>query len=84
MNKEVYIVYILTSQKVPSKHYVGFTKDLRKRPEAHNAKKSKFSKKYAPWELENWTTFVNESKAGRFERYLKSGSGFAFLKKHLI
>jgi predicted GIY-YIG superfamily endonuclease len=63
---------------------VGFTKDLQKRLATHNAGRSKFSQKYAPWKLENWTTFTNASKARRYERYLKSGSGYAFFKKYLI
>ena len=78
------IVYILRCQKIPAKHYVGFTKDLMKRLEAHNALKSSFSKKYSPWEVETYITFKNEVKARVFEKYLKHGSGHAFLKKNLI
>ena len=78
------MVYVLTSQINLSKHYVGFTKDLEKRLAAHNAKKSEFSRKYSPWTLENWTTFTDERKARQYERYLKSGSGHAFFRKHLI
>jgi len=78
----MYIVYILKSTPCPSKTYVGFTKDLDKRLTAHNAKRSLFSRRYAPWDVECFIAFRDEEKARRFERYLKEGSGYAFLKKH--
>ncbi len=80
----MFYVYILKSLKDTNKSYVGFTKDLKRRLEAHNAQKSLFSRKYAPWELESCIEFKSEEKARKFERYLKSGSGHAFFKKHLV
>ncbi len=80
----MFIVYVIRSIPCPGKHYVGFTTDLEKRLKAHNAKASMFSKRYAPWELECFIQFREESQAGAFERYLKKGSGHAFLKKHLV
>jgi predicted GIY-YIG superfamily endonuclease len=80
----MFIVYILKSQKDVLKNYVGFTKDLDKRLMAHNAGRSLFSKRYAPWNIECFITFKNEDRARAFERYLKKGSGHAFLKKHFI
>ncbi|MBP9854849.1 MAG: GIY-YIG nuclease family protein [Candidatus Omnitrophica bacterium] len=80
----MFIVYILQSNLYPSKHYVGFTKNLDQRLSAHNAKKSTFSRKYAPWHVKCYLVFNNEYKAREFERYLKKGSGHAFLKKHFI
>ena len=80
----MFYVYIIKSLKNPNKSYIGFTKDLKKRLESHNAQKSLFSRKYAPWELESCIEFKSEEKARSFERYLKSGSGHAFFRKHLI
>ncbi len=80
----MFIVYILKSQKYHLKNYVGFTKDLNQRLAAHNSGQSVFSRKYAPWEVASFITFKEEKKARDFERYLKKGSGHAFLKKHLI
>ena len=80
----MFIVYILKSLNTPAKHYVGFTTDLPKRLETHNAGKSLFSRRYAPWEIECFITFKNEKKAREFERYFKKGSGYAFFRKHLI
>ncbi|MFH1507169.1 MAG: GIY-YIG nuclease family protein [Candidatus Omnitrophota bacterium] len=78
------IVYILISKKYPDRIYIGLTEDVSRRIDEHNADKSSYSRKYGPWELITYTTFNDKKKAIKFEKYLKSGSGFAFLKKHLI
>ncbi len=80
----MYTVYVIRSLKNLGKHYVGFTVNLEKRLNAHNAKKSLFSKKYAPWDIVSFVCFKEANKARKFERYLKKGSGHAFLRKHLI
>jgi hypothetical protein len=36
-----------------------------------------------PWELDVLIQFSDERRAMAFERYLKSGSGVAFAKRHL-
>jgi predicted GIY-YIG superfamily endonuclease len=78
------IVYILKSDRDPRKTYVGITRDLENRLKEHNDGKSGYSKRYAPWHIETYITFVNDSLAESFEKYLKVGSGQAFLTKHLI
>ena len=78
------IVYILKSDKDPAKYYIGLTKDLEKRIAEHNTEKSGYSKRYAPWHVETHITFSSSRLAERFEKYLKAGSGHAFLTKHLI
>ena len=80
----IFIIYIIQSILHPDKIYIGFTKDLSKRLQAHNAMKSLFSKRYAPWELVCHINLKDEKKAKEFEKYLKRGSEFAFLKKHLL
>jgi putative endonuclease len=80
----MYFVYMLVSINCPEKIYIGFTTDIETRLEAHNHKKSDYSKKFAPWKMRAYTAFDSESKAREFESYLKSGSGFAFLKKRLL
>jgi putative endonuclease len=37
----------------------------------------------APWRLVTYVAFSDEQKAESFERYLKSGSGHAFVRKRL-
>ena len=59
-----------------------FTEDVLKRLEAHNHGQSSHTSKYKPWKLFNYFAFESEVKAKAFEKYLKSGSGRAFAKKH--
>jgi predicted GIY-YIG superfamily endonuclease len=82
--KHMYIVYILRSVKKPEKLYIGYTENLSKRLKEHNDKKSNYSSRYAPWKLETCITYSDKNRAKQFEKYLKSGSGFAFLKRRLI
>ena len=78
------IVYILVSEKDPMRYYVGLTDDLERRLREHNGALSGYSKRYALWKVRTYITFENEDQAVLFEKYLKSGSGFAFLKKRFI
>jgi len=80
----MYIVYILRSKKYPERLYIGLTEDLENRVEEHNSNESKYSKNYAPWDLEVYVVIKDKVQAVSFEKYLKSGSGFAFLKKRLL
>lgn len=79
-----YIIYILKSNKDSKRHYVGITRNLEKRLDEHNNNQSEYTKKFAPWRIETVIIFKNKMLAEKFERYLKSGSGHAFLHKHLI
>jgi predicted GIY-YIG superfamily endonuclease len=80
----MYIVYILTSRKYPERYYIGLTQDLEARLKEHNSGKSLYARRYAPWQLETYIVFRNKQRAGEFEEYLKSGSGFAFLKRRFL
>ncbi|MBM3248304.1 MAG: GIY-YIG nuclease family protein [Candidatus Omnitrophica bacterium] len=80
----MHIVYVIKSLKNSSKHYVGITQNLKKRIDGHNSSKTGYAAKYAPWQEETYITFRNRTLAQEFEKYLKSGSGHAFLKKRLI
>ena len=78
------VVYILRSINHADRLYIGLTTDLKKRLMAHNAELSTYSKSFSPWELEASIHLKDKKVAENFERYLKSGSGFAFLKKRLL
>ena len=80
----MYYVYILKSQKDSKRIYVGLTNDIEKRIKEHNSALSYYSKRYAPWELVTFIGFKGKDLAVKFEKYLKNGSGFAFLKRHLL
>ena len=74
-------VYIL--QSLDSQHfYVGITDDLRARLAKHNAGEVPHTSKFGPCRIRTYFAFDDEARAIAFERYLKSGSGRAFAKKH--
>ena len=77
--------YILKSLKQKGAIYIGSTSDLKKRLDEHNGGSgSAHTKKYMPWVLESYLAFSSHREAIRFEKYLKSNSGKAFLRKRLI
>jgi len=76
-------VYILVSIDHPDAHYVGRTKDLEKRLTKHNKGDCPHTAKYRPWKIETATAFTSLEKAIAFEKYLKSGSGREFARRHL-
>jgi putative endonuclease len=76
-------VYILQSVDMGDRCYVGVTDDLRARLSRHNAGEVAHTAKYRPWALKTYIAFSDETKAFAFEKYLKSGSGRAFAKRHL-
>jgi len=75
-------VYILVSESDPNRHYVGSTSDLSARLAAHNAGKVSHTSKHKPWRVETAVAFRNKTKVTAFERYLKSGSGREFARRH--
>jgi predicted GIY-YIG superfamily endonuclease len=75
-------VYILVSDSSPDRHYIGSTADLNTRLAAHNAGKVSHTSKYTPWRAETAVAFRSKEKAVAFERYLKSGSGREFSRRH--
>ena len=78
----MYYVYQLRSIEYPDQKYTGFSSDVSKRLEIHNAGQVPHTSKYKPWKLLSYFAFSDEQKARDFEFYLKSGSGRAFAKKH--
>ena len=76
-------VYILRSESDPACYYTGVTADLRARLADHNAGRSTHTAKAGPWVVDVIVKFADERRALAFERYLKSGSGCAFAKRHL-
>lgn len=74
-------VYILRSLSVPTQRYIGLSNDLRKRLEYHNQGRSIHTSKFRPWVVETYVGFSSREKAVEFERYLKTGAGWAFSLK---
>ena len=80
----MYYVYILASIADDRLRYTGFTQDLRSRLLAHNAGQNQATIRGRPWRLVSYFAFADPTKARAFERYLKSGSGKTFAKRHFI
>jgi predicted GIY-YIG superfamily endonuclease len=77
------IVYILKNSDTPPRFYTGVTANLHARLEAHNAGRCAHTAKYRPWAVDVIVKFADEARAVAFEKYLKSGSGCEFARRHL-
>ncbi|QDU71400.1 GIY-YIG nuclease family protein [Mucisphaera calidilacus] len=75
-------VYLLRSESSPNQTYVGSTGDYPKRLKQHNSGESPYTARFRPWRSVVVLRFDDDLKAEAFERYLKSGSGHAFAKRH--
>lgn len=79
----MYYVYILRSIKFPAQYYTGSTSDLEARLHKHNKGDVPHTAELRPWTFETFFAFQTEEKAQAFERYLKTGSGREFARRHL-
>jgi putative endonuclease len=80
----MYYVYLIRSETRPDQTYIGSTLDLRSRLEQHNSGRSTHTNKFKPWKLEVYVALQHKELAENFEKYLKTGSGRAFAKRHLL
>ena len=78
------IVYVLRSDSHPDRYYTGLTDHLALRLATHNSGGSRHTAALRPWSVVAFTTFANPDSAAAFERYLKTGSGRAFSKRHFV
>jgi putative endonuclease len=76
-------VYILKNAGDPPRYYTGVTADLTARLADHNEGRCRYTANGRPWRLDVVVKFADEPRAIAFERYLKSGSGVAFARRHL-
>ena len=81
MKRFVY-VYLLVSEADKSIHQTGVTTDLKERLAMHNRGKCVHTIAHRPWRIETAIAFTCEGKARAFEKYLKSGSGREFARRH--
>ena len=77
-----YFVYVLRC--ADGKLYTGCTENLEERMERHNKGHVPATANRLPIQLVSYTSFNDKYKAFEFEKYLKSGSGRAFIKKHYL
>jgi len=75
-------VYVLQNGDSPPHFYMGLTSNVAARIADHNDRRCTHTARRRPWKLHVVIEFRDEPTAIRFERYLKSGSGRAFAKRH--
>lgn len=75
----MYYAYIL---KCKDGFYQGCTENLKDRVSRHKKGQVSATKNRLPVNLEMYFAVKEKYKAFEFEKYLKSGSGRAFTKKH--
>jgi len=77
----MYYIYILNCSD--NKPYTGCTQNLKERIERHQNGHVPATATRLPVKLISYTAISNKYRAFELEKYLKSGSGRAFIKKHL-
>ena len=76
-------MYYVYSLKCRDGYYVGCTDNLDDRLERHRKGYVPATVDRLPIELDFYFAISDKYRAFEFEKYLKSGSGRAFIKKHL-
>ena len=79
---DVHHVYLIEGEPKGT-WYIGYTTDLKRRLDEHNRHKNVSTSKETSWKLIYCETYVNRMDALGREKFLKSGSGWRFLKKQL-
>ncbi len=76
-----FVVYVLEEKNL-GKWYIGYTTNLSRRILEHNNHKN-FSTRFGKWRLIYAEYYLEKQDALGREKFLKSGSGYKFLKKQL-
>lgn len=79
----MYYTYILFN-KTTNRYYIGYSPDLKNRLKKHLSGKVKSTKSNLNYKLEWYCAFKTRVQALSFEKYLKTGSGIAFMKKRFF
>ncbi len=74
--------YVLKNADQNPSFYIGLTSDVNARWTDHNQGRCPHTASRRPWGLHVVIEFSDEKRTIRFERYLKSGSGRAFARRH--
>jgi predicted GIY-YIG superfamily endonuclease len=78
----MWYVYIL--KMADGEYYIGSTNDLKRRIEEHTNGRDTSTKWRLPVVLEAYTAVKSEMTARRLEKYLKTSSGKATLRKRIL
>ncbi|MBU0660938.1 GIY-YIG nuclease family protein [Patescibacteria group bacterium] len=79
----MYIIYFLESIQDNTRHYIGYTTNLTQRIKTHNNGSVSSTKRYRPWKIIYAEAYIHQQDARGREKFLKSGSGWKYLKKQL-
>ena len=77
-------MYYIYSLKCRDGYYVGCTDNIEDRVDRHQKGNVPATANRLPIKLEFYFAIEDKYKAFAFEKYLKSGSGRAFVKKHFV
>ena len=77
-------MYYIYSLKCKDGYYLGCTNNLKDRIDRHRKGQILATANRLPIKLDFYFAIVDKYKAFEFEKYLKSGSGRAFLKRHFL
>lgn len=76
-------MYYIYSLKCKDGYYIGCTDNIEDRLDRHTKGNVPVTANRLPVTLEFYFAIEDKYKAFEFEKYLKSGSGRAFINKHL-
>ncbi len=82
----MHYIYIIRSLRITNQLflYIGYTTDIARRFEEHNAGRSFHTKKYMPWQLVYSEGYANEEDARHREKTLKQfGKVYSQLKRRI-
>ncbi|MFA5093229.1 MAG: GIY-YIG nuclease family protein [Candidatus Omnitrophota bacterium] len=80
LNSNMYHVYLLRSKKNGT-FYIGYSNDVVRRLNEHNSGLIGYTKKYRPWEIVYYESFVSLEDAKKREKSLKYfGKAYTSLK----
>ena len=78
----MYFVYVIESESSGS-WYIGYTENIETRLDKHNHHANTSTAHRGPWKLIYYEAYLDKGDALGREKFLKSGSGWKFLKKQI-
>jgi putative endonuclease len=81
---KIFVWYVYIAKCVDGTYYVGCTSNVDERIKRHPKGEVYYTSTRLPIEIIATMAFKNRYKAYEFEKYLKSGSGRAFMFKRII
>ncbi|MBI4257110.1 GIY-YIG nuclease family protein [Candidatus Uhrbacteria bacterium] len=78
----MFYVYVIESES-SGKWYIGYSSNLRARLQTHNQNGNASTSNRGSWKLIYYEAYVTKEDAMGREKFLKSGSGWRYLKKQL-